>query len=349
MDGGLEICWLDNEGLLWLGDDDWLNYGLLLHSASSLASAAAAPSFHESVLTLKFLNSVLAPFESSDEEQVESEETEDEDWANWAGAGMVLWSSLSMFSLVSLSFVATMSELLVLSMFAVLTMSTMVSMMLTMLLVMSSVMMHVLWWSWWHWWFNGWSIWDLVILWGHWLLILHLWLDLWGHVDDTIDVEGHWINLIKLSILWLGNGLNGGIVLLVDLVDELVHVAHLSESEEADEDDEEHAAGRLLAYSVGPCGTLSPGHELSAFADGGDLCEDEEGQPRAGLDSVIKIELILGDEFLLVGLGTSLVLWWEASGWMAKLISNSADDMSGSELGVQGGDHTDDTDDHEAV
>lgn len=88
LDSSLNGVWCDNESLLGDWNNLWLSWwcGLLRFlSASTSATAAATPSRHEGILSLKFLESPLAPFKASHIVHVGSEECEDEDWADWAG------------------------------------------------------------------------------------------------------------------------------------------------------------------------------------------------------------------------------------------------------------------------
>jgi len=85
-------------------------------------------------------------------------------------------------------------------------------------------------------------------------------------------------------------------------------MVNLTIGEEADDDDKENGTARLLGNSVSPSGGLAPDNELTTFTDSHDLGEDEESDPRQGLDGVIKIKLILSDVLLWSWL--LLRVWW---------------------------------------
>jgi len=88
LDCSMNGVWCDNERLLGNWDNLWLSWWcslLSFLSASTFATAAATPSFHEGILSLKFLESELAPLKTSHIVHVGSEECEDKDWADWAG------------------------------------------------------------------------------------------------------------------------------------------------------------------------------------------------------------------------------------------------------------------------
>lgn len=94
----------------------------------------------------------------------------------------------------------------------------------------------------------------------------------------------------------------------MNLRDEHIHMVDLTIGEEADNDDKENSTARLFGNFVGPFGGLTPENELTTFTDSHDLGEDEESDPRQGLDGVIKIKLILSDVLLRSGL--LLRVWW---------------------------------------